>query len=106
MSRSPKEKGSVNMENEDVLMLEFLKILDKFFRHDVRIPKFISDSYYNVYEEWERKVEQILFSYNLYDTNIVRLLIVVEFEGYALFWWNQFQKDVQKGKEQPIKTWV
>jgi len=33
-------------------------------------------------------------------------LIILEFEGYALFWWNQFQKDVEKEKKQSIKTWV
>jgi len=79
--------------------------LDKFFRNNVRIPKFFGDSNYNVYEEREKKVEQILFSYDLYDTDIV-ILIVLEFEGYILFWWNKFQKDVEKGKKQSIKTWV
>jgi len=40
------------------------------------------------------KVGQILFSYDMYDIEILRL-IVLEFVEYALFWCNQFQKDVE-----------
>jgi len=54
-----------------------------FFRNNARLPRFV-DSDPNVYEEWERKFEQILFSCDLYETNIVRLM-VLEFEGYALY---------------------
>jgi len=56
----------------------------------------------NVYEEWERKIQQFFFSYDSYETYIVRL-IILNFEGYVLYWSNQILNDVDKGKKQALE---
>jgi len=51
------------------------------------------------------KIEQILFLYDLYDIKIVKL-IALEFEEYVLFWRNQFQKMLKRGRNNPSKLEV
>jgi len=40
---------------------------DKFFKQNVRFSKFSGGSNPNVYEEWERKVDQLVFSCDFKD---------------------------------------
>ena len=80
--------------------------MDKFFRHNVRIPKFVGDSDFSVYEQWETKVEQILFSYDLFDAMDIVKITALEFEDYALYWWNQLQKDIDRGRKPPVRNWT
>jgi len=77
---------------------------EKIFKHNVRFPKFSSDLDPNVYEEWGRKVNQIVYSCDFGDKEILKPL-VLEFEGYALFRWNKYQKDIIVDEHSQINSW-
>jgi len=74
------------------------------FKHNVRFSKFTDESNPNVYEEWERKLNQNVYSCDFRDKEILKL-VVLEFEGYALFWWNKYQKDIIDDKHFQINSW-
>jgi len=77
---------------------------EKLFKHSVEFPKFSDDLDPNVYEEWEGKVNQIVYFYDFKDREILKL-VVVEFNAYYLFWWNKYQKYIIDGKHSSINTW-
>jgi len=57
--------------------------LDKLIvKNIVKFSRFLGIFDPNVYEEWEKKVEQISFSFELKDLDIIKL-VMLEFEGYA-----------------------
>jgi len=61
--------------------------------NQIVFSKFSGESNLIVYEEWERKVNQIVFSFDFKDREILKL-VVLDFEGCALFCWKKYQKDM------------
>ena len=92
-SRGRREKISHRARNED-----------KIYKHNVTFPTFNGDSNPNEYKKWERKVSQIVFTCGFLEKKIVKL-IVLEFEGYALSWWNKYQHDIIDSKHHSINSW-
>ena len=58
-----------------------------------------------VYLEQEMKVEQVFACYNYNKEKKIKLTSL-EFEGYALVWWNQVRNDVKRMKMPLINTWL
>ena len=52
------------------------------------------------------KVEQVFacYNYNYIEEKKIKLAFL-EFEGYALMWWNQVMSDVKRMKRPLINTW-
>ena len=57
-----------------------------------------------VYLEWEMKVEQVFACYNYNEEKKIKL-VSLEFEGYALLWWNQMMSDVERMRRPLINMW-
>ena len=73
-------------------------------RVKVKIPTFKGTYDLEVYLEWEMKVEQVFACYNYNEEKKIKL-VFLEFEGYALVWWNQLRSDVERMKRPLINTW-
>ena len=70
----------------------------------VKIPTFKGTYDLEVYLEWEMKVEQVFSCYNYNEEKKIKLASL-EFEGYALVWWNQVRNDVERMRKPLINTW-
>jgi len=70
----------------------------------VEIPTFKGTCDPEVYLEWEMKVEQVVACYNYNEEKKIKL-VFLEFEGYALVWWNQVRSDIERMKRTLINTW-
>jgi hypothetical protein len=56
------------------------------------------------YFTWELKVEKIFHLHNYSEENKLAMASL-EFEGYALIWWEQLLRDREEYGEDPIATW-
>ena len=70
----------------------------------VKLPKFQGLSNPESYLEWEMKVDQVFNCHHLDEERKVNLASL-EFEGYAMVWWNQVQTDIMRLRRAPINTW-
>ena len=68
------------------------------------MPKFDGRSDPEDYFTWELKVEKI-FRLHKYSEEKERAMASLEFEGYALIWWEQLLRDREEDGEDPIITW-
>ena len=68
------------------------------------IPKFNGANDLEAYLAWEMKLDQIFNSYDYEDDDKV-LMASLEFEGYAMNWWNQITVDIVRRRRLPISTW-
>jgi len=50
------------------------------------------------------KVEQVFACYNYNEEKKIKFASL-EFEGYALAWWNQVRSDVERMRRPSINTW-
>ena len=57
-----------------------------------------------VYLEWEMKVEQVFACYDYNEEKKIKLASL-EFEGYALVWWNQVTSGVERMRRPLINAW-
>ena len=69
----------------------------------VKIPTFKGTYDLEVYLEWEMKVEKVFACYNYNEEKKIKLASL-EFEGYALVWWNQVRSDVERMRKPLINT--
>jgi len=76
---------------------------DKMWRKII-IPKFNGANDPEAYLAWEMKLDQIFNSYDYEDDDKV-LMASLEFEGYAMNWWNQITVDIARRRRLPISTW-
>ena len=67
-------------------------------------PKFNGANDSEAYLTWEMKLHQIFNSYDYEDDDKV-LMASLEFEGYAMDWWNQITMDIARRRRLPISTW-
>jgi len=68
------------------------------------IPKFNGANDPEAYLAWKMKLDQIFNSYDYEDDDKV-LMASLEFEGYAMNWWNQITVDIARRRQLPISTW-
>jgi hypothetical protein len=68
------------------------------------MPKFDGRSDPKDYFTWELKVEKIFRLHN-YSEEKKLAMVSLEFEGYALIWWEQLLCDCEEDGEEPIATW-
>jgi len=52
------------------------------------------------------KVDQIFNCHNYSEEKKKIRLASIEFEGYALVWWNQLQVDVDRLRRPRVETWL
>jgi len=50
------------------------------------------------------ELDQIFNFYDYEDDDKV-LMVSLEFEGYAMNWWNQITVDIARRRRMPISTW-
>ena len=67
------------------------------------VPKFNGANDPKAYLAWEMKLDKIFNSYDYKDNDKV-LMASLEFEGYAMNWWNQITMDIARRRQLPIFT--
>jgi hypothetical protein len=77
---------------------------DRFGKFKFTMPKFDGRSDPEDYFTWELKVEKIFCLHN-YSEKKKLVMASLEFEGYALIWWEQLLHDHEEDGEDPIATW-
>jgi hypothetical protein len=77
---------------------------ERFGKLKFTMPKFDGRSDPEDYFTWELKVEKI-FRLHDYSEEKKRAMASLEFEGYALIWWEQLLRDHEEDGEDPIITW-
>jgi len=68
------------------------------------MPKFEGGSDPEAYFTWELKVDKIFRLHN-YTEEKKLAMTSLEFDGYALIWWEQLLRDREEDGEPPITTW-
>ena len=68
------------------------------------MPKFEGGSDREAYFTWELKVDKIFRLHN-YTEEKKLAMTSLEFDGYALIWWEQLLRDREEDGEPPITTW-
>ena len=68
------------------------------------MPKFDGGSDPEAYFTWELKVDKIFRLHN-YSEEKKLAMASLEFEGYALIWWEQLLSDREEDGRHPIATW-
>jgi hypothetical protein len=68
------------------------------------MPKFDGRSDPEDYFTWELKVEKIFHLHNYLEEKKLAMASL-EFEGYALIWWEQLLRDREEDGDDPIITW-
>ncbi|XP_028216647.1 uncharacterized protein LOC114398673 [Glycine soja] len=71
----------------------------------VKIPNFLGTYDLKAYLDWEMKVDQI-FICNNFSEEKKMWLASLEFEGYALVWWNQILVDKERLRRHRVDTWM
>ena len=71
----------------------------------VRIPTFEGKVDPDVYMAWETKIEQIWSCHNFAEDKKVQLA-ALEFNGYAMIWWDNLVKERVRVFDQPIASWT
>ena len=77
---------------------------ERFGKLKFTIPKFDGGSDPEAYFTWELKVDKIFCLHN-YSEEKKLAMASLEFDGYALIWWEQLQRDREEDGENPIATW-
>lgn len=77
---------------------------ERFGKLNFTMPKFDGRSHPEDYFTWELKVEKIFRLHN-YSEEKKLAMASLEFEGYALIWWEQLLRDREEDGEDPIITW-
>jgi len=70
----------------------------------VKIPSFEGKCDPDVYLEWETKIEQIWNCHHFGEEKKVQLA-VLEFNGYALIWWDNLVKERRRNLDPAVSNW-
>jgi len=70
----------------------------------LKIPAFKGKTDPEAYLDWEKKVEMI-FDIHRYSEEKKVKLAVVEFNDYAMVWWERLVIERRKNRERPVSTW-
>ena len=71
----------------------------------VRIPTFEGKCDPDAYMDWETKIEQIWTCHNFPEHRKVQLA-ALEFQGYAMVWWDTLVKDRRRNLDPDVATWA
>ena len=71
----------------------------------VKIPTFEGKCDPDAYLEWETKIEQIWTCHNFPEQRKVQLA-ALEFQGYAMIWWDTLVKDRRRNLDPDVATWA
>ena len=71
----------------------------------VRIPSFDGKVDPDAYMAWETKIEQIWSCHNFSEDKKVQLA-ALEFNGYAMIWWDNLVKERVRSLDTPIASWA
>jgi hypothetical protein len=77
---------------------------ERFGKLKFTMPKFDGRSDPEDYFTWELKVEKIFRLHN-YSEEKKLAMATLEFEGYAVIWWEQLLRGREEDGEDPIVTW-
>ncbi|XP_066316535.1 uncharacterized protein [Miscanthus floridulus] len=77
---------------------------ERFGKLKFTMPKFDGGSDPEAYFTWELKVDKIFRLHN-YSEEKKLAMASLEFDGYALIWWEQLLRDREEDGENPIATW-
>jgi hypothetical protein len=77
---------------------------ERFGKLKFTMPKFDGRSDPEDYFTWELKVEKIFRLHNYLEEKKLAMASL-EFEGYALIWWEKLLRDREEDGEDPIVTW-
>ena len=78
---------------------------EKFEKLKFSMPKFEGTSDPDAYLTWELKVEKIFRMHNYSEEKKVHMA-TLEFDGYALIWWEQIQNQRQENGEFLVASWT
>jgi hypothetical protein len=78
---------------------------EKFGKLKFSMPKFEDTSHPDAYLTWELKVEKIFRVHNYSKEKKVHMA-ALNFDGYALIWWEQIQNQREENGEFPVATWA
>ncbi|XP_073526327.1 uncharacterized protein [Phyllobates terribilis] len=70
----------------------------------VKIPPFEGKCDPDTYMAWERKMDQIWSCHNFNEEKKVQLAIL-EFQDYAMLWWDNLVQERRERQEPPIQNW-
>ena len=77
---------------------------ERFGKLKFTMPKFEGGSDPETYFTWELKVDKIFRLHN-YSEEKKLAMASLEFDGYAMIWWEQLLRDHEEDGEIPIATW-
>jgi hypothetical protein len=77
---------------------------ERFGKLKFTMPKFDGGSDPEAYFTWELKVDKIFRLHN-YSEEKKLAMASLEFDGYALIWWEQLLRDREEDGENPSATW-
>ncbi|CAM8902532.1 unnamed protein product [Rhodiola kirilowii] len=83
----------------------FVRDEERFGKLKFTMPKFEGGSDPEAYLTWELKVDKIFRMHN-YSEEKKLAMASLEFEDYALIWWEQVQRQREEGEGFPIATWA
>ncbi|PVH31714.1 hypothetical protein PAHAL_9G218700 [Panicum hallii] len=78
---------------------------EKFVKLKFSMPKFEGTSDPDAYLTWELNVDKIFRVHNYSEEKKVHIA-ALDFDGYALIWWEQIQNQREKNDELPVTTWA
>jgi hypothetical protein len=78
---------------------------EKFGKLKFSMPKFEGTSDPDAYLTWELKVDKIFRVHNYSEEKKVHMA-ALDFDGYALIWWEQIQNQREENDELLVTTWA
>lgn len=70
----------------------------------ITMPKFVGGADPEAYQKWEIRVDKIFRMQDFSEDRKIKLASL-EFEDYALLWWEKVQNDHRDNGQPPIITW-
>lgn len=77
-------------------------VIDKVM---VKLPSFEGKCDPNLYMEWKQKMEQVWTCHNFLELKKVQLA-ALEFQHFAMIWWDNIVKEMRHHGEQQVSTWM
>ena len=78
--------------------------IDGLGRVKVKFPAFEGKCDPDAYMDWETKIEQIWSCHDFSEPRKVQLA-ALEFNGFALTWWDHIVKERQRNLDPPVQSW-
>jgi hypothetical protein len=101
------QQDTFRLHRNDNFQRRFHNVNDeeKFGKLKFSMPKFEGTSDPDAYLTWELKVEKIFHMHNYFEEKKVHMA-ALDFDGYALIWWEQIQNQRDENGELPVASWA